>query len=96
MECHRDLEGIVSMLSATAPLAPSSIVVAHGGVFTGHWEFDLAIACAFFAVVSYSFLLPADAPRRMGRAVIYGVAALCLIVALVLAAMGLRSMALGQ
>lgn len=84
------------MLSATEPLSPTSIIVAHGGVLTGDWEFDLAIACVFFAVISYSFLLPADAPRGVGRAMIYGIAVVCLVGALVLAVMGLRSVALGQ
>lgn len=84
------------MLSTNPPLSPASLIVAHGGALTGHWEFDLAITCVFFAIISYSFLLPADAPRGIGRVVIYGAVGLCFIGALVLAVMGFRSVALGQ
>lgn len=84
------------VLSATEPLSAARFVIAHGGALTGHWEFDLAIALVFFAIVSYSFLLPADAPRGGGRLVIYGMAILCFIGALLLAVMGFRSVALGQ
>jgi len=51
--------------------------VAHGGVLTGHWEFDLALFLVLMAVVAYSFLLPADA-------LFFG--------ALALAALGLRNL----
>lgn len=84
------------MLSTNPPLLPASILVAHGGALTGHWEFDLAIVLVFFAIISYSFLMPADAPQGIGRAVIYGAVGLCFIGALVLAVMGFRSVALGQ
>ncbi|GEM_PF-3060484 len=66
--------------------------VAHGGVLTGHWEFDLALFLVLMAVVAYSFLLPADAPRGIGRIVILTVAALFFIGALALAALGLRNL----
>lgn len=79
------------------PTSPRvEIIVAHGGALTGHWEFDLAIVSVFFAILSYSFLLPGDAPQGIGRAVIYGAVSLCFIGALVLAVMGFRSVALGQ
>jgi hypothetical protein len=84
------------VLSTNPPLSPASLIVAHGGALTGHWEFDLAITCVFFAIISYSFLLPADAPRGIGRIAIYGIAIVFFIGALILAVMGLRSLALGQ
>jgi hypothetical protein len=77
-------------------LSPDSIRNAHGGVLTGHWEFDLAIALVFLAVVCYSFLLPQDAPRGGGRVAIYAGVVMCLVGAGVLAVLGFRSLALGQ
>ena len=77
-------------------LSPDTIRNEHGGVLTGHWEFDLAIALLFLAVVCYSFLLPQDAPRGAGRMVIYGGVVACLIGAGLLAVLGFRSIALGQ
>lgn len=65
-------------------------------IFTGHWEFDPAIAPVFFAIISDSFLLPVDAPRGSGRLVIYGMAIVRFIGALLLAVMGVRSVAVGQ
>ena len=81
---------------AAEPFRHDIVIVAHGGALTGHWEFDLAISLVFFAIISYSFLLPVDAPRGLGRLVIYGMAILCFIGALVLAVTGFRSVALGQ
>jgi hypothetical protein len=78
--------------SVSLPLLVGSIVNAHGGVLTGHWEFDLAIAMVFFAVVAYSFLLPADAPTGAGRVVIQGIAVLFFLGALVMAVVGFRSL----
>ncbi len=66
--------------------------VAHGGVLTGHWEFDLALFLVLMAVVAYSFLLPADAPRGIGRSVIIAVAALFFVGALALAVIGFRNL----
>ncbi|MCC7164844.1 MAG: hypothetical protein IT331_20275 [Anaerolineae bacterium] len=77
-------------------LSPDTIRTAHGGILTGHWEFDLAIALLFFAVICYSFLLPQDAPRGAGRMIIYGGVIACLIGAGILAVLGFRSLALGQ
>lgn len=64
----------------------------HGGVLTGHWEFDLALFMTLLAVVAYSFLLPADAPRGIGRAVIWTMAALFFAGALALAVFGFRNL----
>lgn len=69
-----------------------SVGPAHGGILTGHWEFDLAIALVFFAVISYSFLLPADAPKGVVRVGIQSVAVLFLVGALVLAVVGFRNL----
>lgn len=74
------------------PLAPNPIRNEHGSVLTGHWEFDLAIALVFFAVIAYSFLLPADAPKGLGRIVIQMVAALFFLGAVVMAVVGFRSL----
>lgn len=65
---------------------------AHGGVLTGHWEFDLALAMVFFAVISYSFLLPVDAPKGGGRLAIQSVAVLFFVGALVMAIVGFRNL----
>lgn len=74
------------------PLPVLPPIHAHGGILTGHWEFDLAIALVFFAIISYSFLLPADAPRGIGRIAIQTVAGLFFVGALVLAIVGFRSL----
>lgn len=74
------------------PLSREVFIHAHGGVLTGHWEFDLAIALVFFAVVVYSFLLPADAPKGGGRLLIQAFALAFFIGALVMAIMGFRSL----
>ena len=66
--------------------------VAHGGVLTGHWEFDLALFLVLMAVVAYSFLLPADAPRGIGRTIITAAAALFFVGALALAVIGFRNL----
>ena len=65
---------------------------AHGGVLTGHWEFDLALFMVLMAVVAYSFLMPADAPRGAGRVVIQIIAVLFFIAALALAVIGFRNL----
>lgn len=70
-------------------LAPAN---AHGGVLTGHWEFDLALAMVFFAVISYSFLLPADAPKGGGRLLIQSLAIAFFAGAIVLAIVGFRNL----
>jgi hypothetical protein len=70
----------------------AGIATLHGGFLTGHWEFDLALVLIFFAVISYSFLLPADAPKGTGRRVIQAVAAVFFAGALVLAVVGFRSL----
>ena len=75
------------------PTLPHVLLIrAHGGILTGHWEFDLAIAMVFFAIISYSFLLPADAPKGVGRLAIQGVAGLFFVGALVLAVVGFRNL----
>lgn len=79
-------------LSNRIPSFPGIRVNAHGGILTGHWEFDLAIAMVFFAIISYSFLLPADAPKGVGRIAIQAVASLFFVGALVLAVVGFRSL----
>lgn len=84
------------LLLRLPPSPRAEIIVAHGGALTGHWEFDLAIVSVFFAILSYSFLLPGDAPRGIGRVLIYGVSALFFIGALTLAVFGFRSVSLGQ
>lgn len=71
---------------------PDATFLAHGGLLTGHWEFDLAILATFLAVVSYSFLLPADAPQGKGRWVILGITGAFALGAVTLAAIGLRSL----
>jgi hypothetical protein len=65
---------------------------AHGGVLTGHWEFDLALFMVLMAVVAYSFLLPSDAPRGIGRVIIQMIAALFFVGALALAVVGFRNL----
>lgn len=74
------------------PFVSLLAAVAHGGVLTGHWEFDLALLCVFLAVVAYSFLLPADAPQGIMRNVIQLVALFFFVSALVLAAVGFRNL----
>ena len=74
------------------PLPRISPETAHGGVLTGHWEFDLALAMVFFAVLSYSFLLPADSPKGVGRLVIQSVAILFFAGAVILAIVGFRNL----
>jgi hypothetical protein len=76
-------------------LSPVAIPNEHAGILTGHWEFDLAIALLFLAVICYSFLLPQDAPRGTGRLVIYTGVGICLVGAGVLAVLGFRSLSLG-
>lgn len=78
--------------SQLPPLQRISRATAHGGVLTGHWEFDLALALVFFAVISYSFLLPADAPRGAGRLAIQSVAIVFFAGAVVLAIVGFRNL----
>jgi hypothetical protein len=73
----------------TRAVAPASL---HGGILTGHWEFDLALLLILLAIVAYSFLLPEDAPRGRGRYAIQGVAGLFFLGALVLAIIGFRSL----
>ena len=77
--------------SVFPPLPHFAVTTAHGGILTGHWEFDLAIALVFFAVISYSFLLPEDAPRGGARLAIQSVAAVFFVGALVLAVVGFRN-----
>lgn len=79
-------------LHTLPPGMPSLVPRAHGGVLTGHWEFDLAILFVFLAVVAYSFLLPADAPRGVGRFVIITIAALFFFGALAMAVLGFRNL----
>lgn len=67
-------------------------LTAHGGILTGHWEFDLALFLVLMAVVAYSFLLPADAPRGIGRIIILVAAALFFASALALAVLGFRNL----
>lgn len=74
------------------PLPRGSILLDHGGVLTGHWEFDLALAMIFFAVISYSFLLPTDAPKGVGRIAIQSIALLFFVGALILAVVGFRNL----
>lgn len=71
------------------------MVVAHSGVLTGHWEFDLALLFVFLAIINYSFLLPQDAPRGIGRIAIYIVSFAFLVGALVLAVVGFRGLVEG-
>ena len=78
--------------SGIAPPPYGRIVQAHGGILTGHWEFDLALLLTLLAVVAYSFLLPADAPRGMGRLLIQTVAFSFFAGALILAVLGFRSL----
>lgn len=84
------------VLSASEPLVNSSPVVAHAGVLTGHWEFDLAILSIFLGVVAYSFLLPQDAPRGVARLGVYTIMLMFLTGAFVLAVMGFRSVVEGK
>ncbi len=65
---------------------------AHGGILTGHWEFDTAILLILFSVVAYSFLLPVDAPRGTRRTLIQSASAACFVGALVMAVLGFRSL----
>lgn len=74
------------------PLPRGSILLDHGGVLTGHWEFDLAIALVFFAVIAYSFLLPADSPKGVGRIIIQIVALAFFLGALALLVVGFRNL----
>ncbi|HZQ06626.1 MAG TPA: hypothetical protein VFD70_08605 [Anaerolineae bacterium] len=80
------------MWNAIPPLRDGRIVEAHGGILTGHWEFDLALLLTLLAVVAYSFLLPADAPRGVGRLLIQSVSFLFFAGALILAVLGFRSL----
>lgn len=80
------------MLHRLPPLPRVSIDPAHSGVLTGHWEFDLALAMIFFAAITYSFLLPADAPKGGGRIAIQSVAVVLFIGAIVLAIVGFRNL----
>ncbi len=80
------------MLNRPPPFARVPVITAHSGVLTGHWEFDLALAMIFFAVVAYSFLLPADAPQGGGRIVIQSIAVVFLIGAVVMAIVGFRNL----
>lgn len=80
------------MLSVSLPQVFVSIANAHGGILTGHWEFDLAIAMVFFAIISYSFLLPVDAPTGGGRVAIQAVAVAFFVGALVMAVVGFRNL----
>jgi len=79
-------------LNVAPPLFPFGSPTAHGGVLTGHWEFDLALLCAFLAVVAYSFLIPENAPRGAGRIVIQAVALLLFVGAIALAVIGFRNL----
>lgn len=72
-------------------LLPSP-TLAHGGFLTGHWEFDFAILLTFFAFMSYSFLLPADAPRGIRRWVVLGCTGAFALGAITLAVIGFRSL----
>lgn len=75
------------------PLPKTFLVrAAHGGILTGHWEFDLALFFVLLAVVAYSFLLPADAPRGIGRVIIIFIAALFFVGALALTVFGFRNL----
>jgi hypothetical protein len=65
---------------------------AHGGILTGHWEFDLALFLVLMAIVAYSFLLPADAPRGVGRVLIQIIAGSFFVGALALAVIGFRNL----
>lgn len=71
---------------------PHAPHMAHGGLITGHWEFDLAILLVFFAFLSYSFLLPSDAPEGKGRWAILGVTGAFAFGAVLLAVLGFRSL----
>ncbi len=82
----------MNVWSVFPPLPHVLTITAHGGILTGHWEFDLALALIFFAVISYSFLLPADAPKGVGRMVIQSVAILFLLGALAMAVVGFRNL----
>lgn len=64
----------------------------HGGILTGHWEFDTALLLGFFALMSYSFLIPADAPRGVGRRVIQATTITLASIALLLVIAGFRSL----
>lgn len=89
----RQLQAIKSMASGLVfPERWAGGRFDHGGVLTGHWEFDLAIGCLFLALVSYSFLLPADAPRGLGRAIILTLTILFCTAAIILAVLGFRSL----
>jgi hypothetical protein len=85
-------EESVSLTRVRARAGVSAIPPEHGGILTGHWEFDLAIACLFLAIVTYSFLLPADAPRGVGRVAILGMTGIFCAAALTLAVIGFRSL----
>ncbi|MBI4670868.1 MAG: hypothetical protein HY741_04260 [Chloroflexi bacterium] len=74
------------------PLGSFAPPTAHGGLLTGHWEFDLALLSLLLAVFAYSFLVPEDAPRGAGRVVIQGVALFFFVGALVLAVVGFRNL----
>lgn len=80
------------MWNSAPPLFVREVDNAHGGVLTGHWEFDLALAMVFFAVISYSFLLPVDAPKGGGRVAIQSVAILFFVGALIMAIVGFRNL----
>lgn len=64
----------------------------HGGILTGHWEFDTAILLGFFALISFSFLLPVDAPRGVGRRIIQATTITLASIALILVIAGFRSL----
>ncbi len=82
----------MTVWNGSPPIPRITYPTNHGGILTGHWEFDLALLMVLLAVVAYSFLLPADAPRGMGRLVIQGTAILFFMGALVLAVVGFRSL----
>lgn len=83
---------VMSYWNSVPPILVTPKISAHAGILTGHWEFDLALLLVLLAVVAYSFLLPADAPKGMGRRAIQGTAALFFIAALALAVVGFRSL----
>ncbi len=83
---------IMNRWNGMPPLPHVPIDVAHNGILTGHWEFDLAIMFVLLSVVAYSFLLPADAPRGVGRALISSVAVVFFAAALILAVVGFRNL----
>jgi hypothetical protein len=89
------LLNVAQVEAAGVTTRASAMQLAHGGVLTGHFEFDMAIVLTFLGMMTYSLLLPENSPKGLARRMIQSLAVLLGVTGIFFAVIGLRNLVLG-